>query len=580
MRKGISLIEVILAIGIVVMLFGGIYTAYIGILDAIQNSELRNAAAGVLNRKVEIIRNLPYASVGVVGGIPSGVLPAQENTTSTMGTAFTVKTVVRNIDDPFDGVLGGAPNDTSPADYKLVELEVSCPTCIHFIPLVLTTTASPKNLEGPTSGGSLFINVFNAGGQPVQDATVHITNASVTPAIDLTDTTNANGVLQLVGVPTSTQGYRLEASKQGYSSERTYPIGGQGNPNPVKPDANVAAQTITEISFSIDTVSTMHIAARNNVCVPIGGQAVSVKGAKLIGTSPNVLKFSTSSALDASGNKTYGNLEWDTYTVSVSTSSYALAGIFPLQPVTLNPASAIDAFFTLASSSVRSLMVAVKDAAAGSGITDAIVQLSAAGGYSKTLTTGRSVLTHTDWSGGAYLDQSGMDAESTSGILTMAGPPYSTSTTAWLVSETFDIGGASSTFYTVSWSPASTPGGTSMKFQLASNNDNATWNYVGPDGTGGSYYTTSGAQISGGHSGNRYLRYKVFMSTTDAGATPSLDDIEIEFNGPCVPPAHAFFANLGAGTYTLTVDAVGYLQATSSVVIGGGWQEKSVSLTH
>lgn len=119
-----------------------------------------------------------------------------------------------------------------------------------------------------------------------------------------------------------------------------------------------------------------------------------------------------------------------------------------------------------------------------------------------------------------------------------------------------------------------------MKFQLASNNDNATWNYVGPDGTGGSYYTTSGAQISGGHSGNRYLRYKAFMSTTDAGATPSLDDIEIEFNGPCVPPAHAFFANLGAGTYTLTVDAVGYLQATSSVVIGGGWQEKSVSLTH
>ncbi|MEK7110930.1 MAG: hypothetical protein AAB867_03685, partial [Patescibacteria group bacterium] len=183
------------------------------VLDAIVNVELRASASSVLNQEIETIRNLPYGSVGTVGGIPAGLIPPQRSATYGARTFF-LTTTVRNIDDPFDGTLGGSPNDTAPADYKLVSLEISCPTCHRFVPLFFTTTVSPKNLESASSDGSLFINVFNADGVGVSGASVRIVNASVTPSIDLTDVTNASGVLQLVGVPTSTQSYSIDISKE------------------------------------------------------------------------------------------------------------------------------------------------------------------------------------------------------------------------------------------------------------------------------------------------------------------------------------------------------------------------------
>jgi type II secretory pathway pseudopilin PulG len=579
MRKGISLIEVIIGIAIVVVLFGGIYVAYIGILDAVQNSELRTAATTLLNQNIEVIRNLPYDSVGVVGGIPAGVLVAQEYATSTTGVRFLIGTTVRNIDDPFDGTLGGNPNDTAPADYKLVELTISCPGCIRFVPLVLTTTVAPKDLESASSGGSLFINVLDASGHGIQNASVHITNASVTPAIDLTDTTNAQGVLQLVGVPTSTLRYHMVITKEGYSTESTYPIGEPGNPNPVNPDVTVAEQSLTQVNLSIDRVSTVHVTTKNNVCQALGNTVFTLQGAKPVGTNPLVLKFSTSSTTNAEGVKSFSTIEFDTYTAAIQSGAHVVAGVQPFQPMIVNPSSTVEVDFILASSSVRSLMVTAKDAVSGAGVTGADITLSSSGGYSQMLTTGRAVLTASDWSGGNYIDQSGMDAESTPSMLTMAGAPYSTSTTAWLISPTLDLGGASSTLYEISWNPTSQPGGTTMRFQIASNNDNATWDYVGPDGTANTYYAVSGGAISAVHNGKQYFRYKVFMTTVDENVSPALSDISFEFTGPCVPPAQVLFAGMSTGAFTITADAVGYAQTTSSVTIANGWQEAGVLLS-
>jgi hypothetical protein len=579
MRKGTTLIEVVLAIGIMVMLFGGIYSAYIGILDALANSETRTAAAQILNREIEVVRNLPYDSVGVSGSFPAGVLTALKNVTSSINKTFTVQTTVRNIDDPFDGTLGGSPNDTAPADYKLVEFQASCDGCPHFIPLIITTTVSPKSLEGALTGGSLFLNVFDASAQPIQGATVHVVNASVTPAIDLTDITNTAGVLQLVGVPTSTQRYQVTVTKPGYSSDQTYMPGVAGNPSPVLPHGTVAAQTLTQMSFSIDRVSNVTVETWNNVCTPIGGGAFSLVGSKLIGT-PSVLKFSTSSVTSAtSGVKTYSNIEWDTYALSFTGSGYDVIGVTPITPFVINPSSSIEARLVLATSSTRSLLVTAKDAATGAGISGASVTLSNGGSYIQTLTTGRSYLRATDWSGGNYISQDGgVNTESIPGSATLAAP-YSTSTTSWMISKTFDTGGsASSTYYALNWNPTSQPTGTTLKFQLASNNDNSTWNYIGPDGTSGTYYTTSGTAISSSHNGNRYIRYKAYFATTDASVTPTLDDVSIEFTGPCVPAYQTFFTGMANGAYTLSTSAVGYQTATSSITIVNGWQQSSVLL--
>ncbi len=97
-----------------------------------------------------------------------------------------------------------------------------------------------------------------------------------------------------------------------------------------------------------------------------------------------------------------------------------------------------------------------------------------------------------------------------------------------LTSSTYDTGGASN-FGNLAWT-ATTPAGTSIKFQIATNNDSATWNFKGPDGTAGTYYTSSGGSIWPGHDSDRYIKYKAFFDTTDASETPVLHDVSINYS--------------------------------------------------
>jgi len=582
-RRGTTFIDIIISLGIIASLFWGIYLVYFSLIDSVTSIEARTAATEAVNQEIETLRNLPYGIVGTVGGVPAGVIPAQQ-AISIGNYTFSINTTVRNIDDPFDGVLGGTPNDTAPADYKLVEFSVSCPTCARFVPLTFTTTLAPKNLETSSSTGSIFVNAFNAALNGIAGVTVHVTNSIVSPSIDLIDTTNASGVLQLVGVPTSTLSYHVDVAKSGYSSDRTYPLGGQGNPNPNNKDLTVGTGAVTSISFKIDKVSQLTVRTSDVFCSPMSNKAFSIDGAKTIGTNPDVLKFSTSSTTDANGSLLFPNLEWDTYTLTLSGASYDVLGTIPLNPMIINPNTINDFRFALRSAQADSLLITVTDAATGAVIQGATVNLSKSG-YSNTLITGRTVVTDTDWSTGNYTSQNGgIDASSTPGtikLLANASGTYSTSTVSWLISRTIDVGSSTSNYYSLSWNPTSQPAQTgvgSAKFQLAVNNDNATWNFIGPDGTANTFYTASSTVT--GLDNNRYVRYKAFLSTQNSSVTPSIDDVSLELHSVCTPPSQVLFSNLSPATYTIDVTAPQYFEATSSVSVAGAWQEAKIQLTH
>ncbi len=70
---------------------------------------------------------------------------------------------------------------------------------------------------------------------------------------------------------------------------------------------------------------------------------------------------------------------------------------------------------------------------------------------------------------------------------------------------------------------------TPFRVQVSANNDNSTWNYLGPDGTSGTYFTSTGTAIPSSLNGNRYFRYKLYLNTTNTAYTPSLDDITINY---------------------------------------------------
>lgn len=588
-RRGFTLIEVLVGTFLFLIVSVGIFQGYIKVFDLVRASRWKGTAVLLANEQFEIMRNLPYRDVGTQSSIPPGKLSHVQTLVRDQAT-FIATTTIRNVDDPFDGSIGSTTNDTSPADYKIAEIEIACTSCKSFVPIILNAHIAPKNLETASTNGALFVKVFDANGQPISDANIHIDNGTTTPAVVIDDVTNTSGLLQVVDVPPGTDKYRVIVSKTGYSTDRTYPRGGS-TPTPVKPDATVLLQQLTQISFAIDRTSTMNVATVDVSCSPISSAAFSLTGAKLIST-PSVPKY-TQNLVTSSGVRTISNLEWDTYTIAMNDATYELAGIIPLLPISLAPNASQDVRLILAPKNPSSYLVTIKDGGSGLPISGATVALGRAGATT-TLTTGQGYLRQTDWSGGSgqvtytnetqYFSSDGnVDVTSSAGqakLKTVFGQYVSDGI---LTSSTFDTG-TSSNFYQISWLPQSQPaqsGPDAVKIQLATaetNDASTTWSYSGPDGTASSYYTVSNLNIAGTLSGNRYLRYKLFLHSNSTTTSPTVSDISFTYSTACTAPGQVYFSGLTSGTYTLSATKSGYQSYLGSVSVGSSWSTNSVSL--
>jgi uncharacterized repeat protein (TIGR01451 family) len=104
-------------------------------------------------------------------------------------------------------------------------------------------------------------------------------------------------------------------------------------------------------------------------------------------------------------------------------------------------------------------------------------------------------------------------------------------TTGTFISSVKDanpIAGRTPTWTTLSWN-ATTPAGTSVQFQVAgSNAEGGPFSFVGPDSTSGTFFTTSGADLSQ-FDGFRYLKYKAILTSSDPSQTPTLNDVTVCF---------------------------------------------------
>jgi len=561
MNRGFTLIESLIAIAIFAIVGTAIYYSYSNILDIVLRARLRSSMITVAENEIEIARNISYPDVGLESGAPSGnIIP--NKVLNYKGASFIVKTTVRNIDDSFDGTLGGNPTDTIPADYKLIEVEVSCSDVCLVSPIILTTTIAPVNIEKQTKKGSLFITVFNASGKPLSGADISIVNNSVVPSININDITNVSGSLNFIEIATSSVGYRITATKNGYSQERTYPAGDPSNPNPVDPDPIIQEEEMAKVSFAIDQVSSFTLKTQDQMCQAVPAIDFQQTSEKLIGTNPDIPKYSVLSQTDNNGQKTVSSLEWDTYTFNNLSSTYEVSGIMPLGLLTVLPATNSTLTWTMEKKYPKSILVNVIDED-GALINDAVVRLTGPGGYDQTRYSGRRFLNQTDWSSGQYDSKTAnLETDNIPGEITIkfVNGKYATSSEE-LISSIFDFGVSDATFYNLSWNPSSQPsqtGADSFKLQIATNNDNSTWNFVGPNGNSNTFYITSGTQIHSSHSGKRYLRYKVLMHTDDDQFTPKLADLNIEFTSSCVPAGQLFFSGLSTGTYTLDITKSGF----------------------
>lgn len=586
--SGFTLIEVLVAIGVVILVVVGIFSAIHFTYKIIYQGRIQILATQLANEQLEIVRNLPYEQVGISQGLPSGVIPHIQ-AFSRNGVFFQITTTIRNIDDPFDGTIGGAPNDLAPADYKLAEVAVRCLACQYPKDIILSARVSPKGLEGSSGGGALFITVFDAAGLPVSQANLHLekdVDHNGTAELTIDDVTNNSGELRLIDLPPGVEAYKVTATKTGYSSDQTI-VSTLENPNPLKPPATVAAQTITNISFAIDRVSSFNLKTQNLYCQALSNVSLEARGSKIIGANPDIYKYQQAISTNSQGEKILNNMEWDTYNFSLPAGSvYDLAGSIPIPPFALAPNSGQDITFILRSHTTNSLLVTVRDSATKLPLSGAKITLIQ-GSFSDELVTGQGYLRQTDWSGGSgqadfidetkFWEQDGnLEIDSPAGDLTLKKIAGKYLTYGSLISSTFDTGAASN-FTNLIWEPLAQPpdcGAEPVKFQIATaaTSTPASWDFKGPDNTTSTYYTVSNTNISSAHNGDRYLRYKLFLSTDDDHGTPQISEVAVSFTSGCAPPGQAFFANLSAATYAMSVELSGYQTLITEAVVSGRTQ--------
>ncbi|MFA5994374.1 MAG: carboxypeptidase-like regulatory domain-containing protein [Parcubacteria group bacterium] len=400
-NSAFTLIEALLVLfifSVVTMTFYSVFT--LGV-NYIFESKNRLGAVSLANEKMEIIRNLQYTSIGIVGGIPSGSLPAEEDVYASRKT-YHVKTFVQYIDDPFDG--------TSPLDldYKRVKVTVSwLGPKGRTSSVVLVSRFVPPGMEQNVAGGGvLSVNVMNSKGIGVPQASVHVTNDVLSPKIDVTAMTDNTGNLMLPGAPQSIGKYFITVTKDNYETVNTI------DPATVTysvtdTPASVVGGMMNVKSLIQDQLSGLKVSALDSLDVPLPGVNFHLEGGRILGfdmsQSPAapIYNIKSDNTTDAEGKKEFLDISPGQIFITplgVPPIGYTLVNnsyfteydvLKNTYAFILSPADPKEVKLKYVKDDVVALLVTVKKNADSTLLANATVTLSNAAGYTESLITGK-----------------------------------------------------------------------------------------------------------------------------------------------------------------------------------------------
>ncbi|MBP6860612.1 MAG: hypothetical protein KBC38_03580 [Candidatus Pacebacteria bacterium] len=250
-NRGMTLIDVLVGTSVAVIIFLGIFVILQASASITGASASKATALALANGRIEMLRSLPYASIGTVGGIPSGAI-AQEETIYSDLVPYEVRTFISYYDDAKDG-SGAADSNGIQADYKRAKVTVTYETQNGEREVAVVSTFAPIGIETTAGGGTLRVVVVDADGVAVPGAEVVVENPNTTPTIDVTTYTDFAGYALFPGAATST-GYEVSVTKGGWSTARTYSQDAT-NQNPTPGHLTIAGGQTTTGTFAIDELA-------------------------------------------------------------------------------------------------------------------------------------------------------------------------------------------------------------------------------------------------------------------------------------------------------------------------------------
>jgi len=228
---GFTLIELAIA-SILLLTVGPPVVAVIVTSSQLGAKDLRQSSADALAAaKIEVIRGMPYDSIGFPGGNPPGTITGSNQLfygPSTLnGQAITIAYQITYVDDH------GAKTQTY-ADYKRVVVTV---TRTSDGTVLATKTTNVAALTGAPDGGSEYLDIrrllvdMATGNPPLSNVSVSIANG---PSAPRAGTTNSAGsvIFPLLAPDTNTSNYYdVTAALAGYSTyPGDLPYAGTGSP--------------------------------------------------------------------------------------------------------------------------------------------------------------------------------------------------------------------------------------------------------------------------------------------------------------------------------------------------------------
>lgn len=377
-QDGYTLVELMVTIAVLAVLSLGTFNLLIALLHSAIVSQRQAVASTLATNQMEYLKSLPYDNLAVAGGaiISTNTIPGTL-TKKINGDTYTITTNITYADNAYDGCgsyptqalkqkycrnyppPAGAPAiDTNPADYKDVNVSVTDKSGSDLASI--DTQVAALVAETASNTGALFVNVVDDSGAPVTGATVTVTNSSVSPAVNVSDTTDENGIVIFYDLPPSATNYRyqISASNTGYSSLST--IVPAGSLQPTYSSQNLIAQSSSYVTLTLklEGQNSLAIETTDTSGNPLPSAKIYVKGGykKYTATSDTNYYYDTLSpsdtrpVTDSGGLAALTNLVPGNYifcgdvgatSCQVGNTTYYLAaavpygGSNPLQPISI-----------------------------------------------------------------------------------------------------------------------------------------------------------------------------------------------------------------------------------------------------